>query len=76
MPILAIRGLKLEHHATLKRALDLFAELEIDFEDCLCLAHMERQHLKGIYSYDRDFDQVKTVQRIKPAPVSSSEKSG
>jgi predicted nucleic acid-binding protein len=66
MPILAIRGLKLEHQSTLKRALDLFAELEIDFEDCLCIAHMERQQLLEIYSYDRGFDQVSGITRQEP----------
>jgi uncharacterized protein len=66
MPILAIRGLKLEYQPPLKRALDLFGELQIDFEDCLCLAHMERQHLKEIYSYDQDFDRLANVKRIEP----------
>jgi uncharacterized protein len=66
MPILTIRGLKLEHQPTLKRALDLFVELKIDFEDCLCIAHMERQHLKEIYSYDQDFDCIGNVKRVEP----------
>ena len=66
MPLLAIRGLKLEHHSTLKRALDLLAELKIDFEDCLCIAHMERQHMKKIYSYDQDFDRIGQVRRVEP----------
>jgi predicted nucleic acid-binding protein len=66
MPILAIRGLRLEHQPTLKRALDLFAELEIDFEDCLCIAHIERQQLQEIYSYDQDFDCAANVKRIEP----------
>jgi uncharacterized protein len=66
MPILTIRGLKLEHQPTLKRALDLFAELGIDFEDCLCIAHMERQQLQGMYSYDQDFDHIANINRIEP----------
>jgi len=33
------------------RALDLFAIYRMDFEDCLSVAHMERQQLKEIYSY-------------------------
>lgn len=66
MPILVIRGLKLENQSTMKRALDLFPELEIDFEDCLCIAHMERQQLQEIYSYDQDFDHIENVKRMEP----------
>ena len=65
-PILSIRGLKLEHKDALLYALNLFTRLEIDFEDCLALAHMERQQLKEIYSYDQDFDQVTSVNRLEP----------
>jgi predicted nucleic acid-binding protein len=38
----------------------------MDFEDCLSVAHMERQHLKEIYSYDQDFDRVEQVRRVEP----------
>lgn len=48
------------------RALDLFAIYRMDFEDCLSVAHMERQQLKEIYSYDQDFEQVKGVKRVEP----------
>ena len=65
-PILLLQGLKLEHRQTLVRALDLYSIYTMDFEDCLALAHMERQQLKEIYSYDQDFDQVTHVKRIEP----------
>ncbi len=65
-PILSIRGLKLEHKDAVLYALNLFSKLKIDFEDCLAIAHMERQQLKEIYSYDQDFDQVTSVKRIEP----------
>ena len=64
-PILLLQGLKVEHRQTLVRALDLYGTYNIDFEDCLALAHMERQQLNEIYSYDQDFDQVTTVKRIE-----------
>jgi len=65
-PILLLQGLKVEHRQTLLRALDLYGIHKIDFEDCLSLAHMERQQLKEIYSYDQDFDQVTQVKRLEP----------
>lgn len=76
LPLLSLQSLKLEHRDTILRALDLYENYKVDFEDCLSVAHMERQELEEIYSYDRDFDQVKTVQRIEPPSVSGSEKNG
>ena len=65
-PILLLQGLKLEHRQTIIWALDLYCVYKMDFEDCLALAHMERQQLEEIYSYDKDFDQVADVKRIEP----------
>ena len=66
LPILSIPGLKLEHREAIKRALLLFSELKIDFEDCLSVAHMERQRLQTLYSYDQHFDRVEQVTRLEP----------
>jgi len=66
-PLLALRGLKLAHKRVYQRALDLYAEQpSLDFEDTLAAAHMERQKLSELYSYDRDLDRVTGVQRIEP----------
>ena len=40
--------------------------IEMDFEDALIVAHMERQAVRVLYSYDRDFDQVQGVNRQEP----------
>jgi predicted nucleic acid-binding protein len=56
--------MKLEHQPTLKRALNLFAGLQMEFEDYLYIAHMERQHLEEIYSYNRDFDKIGQVRWV------------
>lgn len=66
VPILSIRSLKLEHRETMLKALDLYEVYKLDFEDCLSIAHMERQQLHEIYSYDRDFDRVGEVKRLEP----------
>jgi predicted nucleic acid-binding protein len=48
------------------RALDLYATHPIDFEDALTIAHMERQKIKEVYTYDREFDDVTTIKRLEP----------
>jgi uncharacterized protein len=65
-PILSIRGLKLAHRQTYLRALELYVVYHFDFEDCLSLAHIERQQLSELYSYDQDFDRGGTVRRLEP----------
>ena len=66
-PLLSLKGFKLPRQRVYLRALELYGSYKMDFEDCLSLAHMERQQLKEIYSYDQDFDQVKNVKRIEPS---------
>jgi predicted nucleic acid-binding protein len=63
---LLLRALRIEHKDTIITALDLYGAYHMDFEDCLTVAHMERQKLKEIYSYDQDFDQVEHIQRREP----------
>ena len=66
-PILTLRGLRLPQKRVYLRALDLYASAPfLDFEDALAVAHMERQGLSEIVSYDRDFDLVAAVQRVEP----------
>ncbi len=64
--LLILPGLKVAHLSTYLRALALYGQRSIDFEDCLSIAHMERQKLGEIISYDRDFDQVKEIIRTEP----------
>ena len=65
-PLLSLPGLKLPHRNTYLRALKLYALYAIDYEDCLTITHMERQHLSELYSYDRDFDPIQGVERLEP----------
>ncbi len=65
-PILLLRGLKLEHKGSFFTALDLYESSNLDFEDCLSVAHLQRARLAGIYSYDRGFDQVPSMERLEP----------
>jgi predicted nucleic acid-binding protein len=65
-PLLTLRGLQLPQRRTVLWALDLYVAYEIDFEDAVIVAHMERQAIRELYSYDRDFDEVPGVKRQEP----------
>jgi predicted nucleic acid-binding protein len=65
-PLLTLQGLRLPQRQTVLRALDLYVAHEIDFEDALIVAHMQRQAIRDVYSYDRDFDQVPGINRQEP----------
>ena len=67
VPILTLRGLRLPQKRVYVEALDLYASSPfLDFEDALAVAHMQRQGIAEIVSYDRDFDRVPRVQRMEP----------
>jgi uncharacterized protein len=65
-PLLTLRGLKLSGRETYLRALDVYASSDLDFEDAIVVAHMERHQLSEIYSYDRHFDQMSGLTRLEP----------
>ena len=66
-PLLAVRGLRVAHKRSCLQALDLYATYPfLDFEDALVVAEMERQGIKTVLSYDRDFDRLEQVSREEP----------
>jgi len=65
-PLLTLRGLKLSGREIYLRALDVYASSDLDFEDAIAVAHMERHQLSEIYSYDRHFDQMSGLTRLEP----------
>lgn len=66
-PILALRGLRLPQKRLYFHALDIYASSPfLDFEDALCVAHMEQAGITEIVSYDTDFDRVPSIQRAEP----------
>ncbi len=64
--LLALPGLILPHRKVYLRALDIYAAYHLDFEDALSIAHMERQKISEIYSYDQDFDRTRQLKRLEP----------
>jgi uncharacterized protein len=65
-PLLSVNGLQLSERSIMLRALDLYAAYNIDFEDALIVAQMERQGISELYSYDRGFDKVTGITRHEP----------
>ena len=65
-PLLTLRGFKLSGREVYLRALDVYASSDLDFEDAIAVAHMERHQLSEIYSYDRHFDQMSGLTRLEP----------
>ena len=69
LPILSLRGFSLPYKRSILEALDLTAENpSLDFEDALAAAHMRRQGIETILSYDSDFDTMPGITRVEPAP--------
>lgn len=65
--LLLLPGLKVPNRNTHLRALALYAQQPLDFEDCLSIAHMEQMDVQQICSYDQGFDRFNTIQRLEPA---------
>lgn len=65
-PLLSLPGLKLPQRKTYLRALDLYASYPLDFEDALIVAHMERQGMAELISYDQGFDRIVGIRRLEP----------
>jgi predicted nucleic acid-binding protein len=58
--------LRIDHKRSVRSALDLFGQTNLDFEDCLTIEHARRNGCSAIVSYDRDFDAVAGVIRREP----------
>ena len=66
-PLLLADGLKLSEKHSILRAMQLYTRHSfLDFEDALSVAHMEREQIEEILSYDRGFDRVEEVGRVEP----------
>ena len=67
-PIFSLSGFKFLNKQQILRALDLYSLNNIDFEDAMSTAIMERRGIKEIFSYDEDFDHIKgsVIKRIEP----------
>ncbi len=64
--LLALPSLRVAERTSVLRALDVYATVNIDFVDALTVAHMEREAIVTVVSFDRDFDKVESVRRREP----------
>lgn len=66
LPIIFLPGVRLTNKGIYRRIFELYLDQNIDFIDAYNAAYMEKQGLTQIYSYDTDFDQVGSVNRLEP----------
>ena len=72
-PLLALGNLKLTNKRVYLRAMDVFAAAPfLDFEDAVIVAHMERQRITEVLSYDTDFDSIRNIDREEPVLPSAA----
>jgi predicted nucleic acid-binding protein len=64
-PYVYLRGLEIPNKRQVLRALQIFGQFSIDFEDALTVARVEQEDV-AIVSYDRDFDKVPGIVREEP----------
>lgn len=64
--LLEVKELRIASKNTVLLALKLYAIYTIDFGDAMLIAHMNNSKIDTIYSYDHDFDKIKSIKRIEP----------
>lgn len=64
--LLSLPGIKCANRSILTQALSIYARENIDFSDCLTIAHMQQSSLTELYSYDQDFDRFEMIHRLEP----------
>ena len=65
-PLVRLPHFLVANRSAVLRALDLYAETDLDFGDALIIAAMEHVGSTELYSYDKGFDRIPTVQRRQP----------
>lgn len=66
LSIIRLRGMKVENKKIIIRALGIYSNSLLDFEDALSISFMESKKITKIYSYDSDFENIKKINRIDP----------
>jgi predicted nucleic acid-binding protein len=66
LPVILLPGLRLPGKKLYRRIFELYVDQCIDFIDAYNAAHMEKQGLARIYSYDSDFDRIADISRVEP----------
>lgn len=64
--LLSTQSLQFENQERLFDAIAIYEDHNIDFIDAYLSAVVKEKKVKGIFSYDRDFDRVPGIRRIEP----------
>lgn len=67
IPILNLRGLKLDYKMIFEKALAMYAKSSISFADIFNYCFMMENKIEEIYSFDKDFDKLENIKRIIPS---------
>ncbi len=59
-------AIKLESEALVLQALKVYKDYSINFGDAILIVYSEKMKIRDIYSYDHDFDKVKSIRRLEP----------
>jgi uncharacterized protein len=66
LPLLALPGLLLPSKRFYPRIFELYIQHRIDFVDAFNAALIEASGVPDLYSYDRDYDRIKSLRRLEP----------
>lgn len=64
--IVEMPNMHIPHKEAYFEALACYGSSRLDFVDCLNIAHMKRQGITEIVSFDRDFDRFPGITRVEP----------
>jgi len=64
--LIELPGIVLPGKAQLRRAFELYIELNLPFADAHHAALMEHLQLEEIVSFDREFDRIPGIRRVEP----------
>ncbi|HLW02702.1 MAG TPA: PIN domain-containing protein [Ktedonobacterales bacterium] len=65
-PLVKLPGFHVQNRLALLRALEVYAEKNLDFGDALIIGAMEKAGSDTLYSYDTDFDSFPGITRQEP----------
>jgi predicted nucleic acid-binding protein len=66
LPLIELPTLRVPRKQMWPRVFDLYCSTRAGFTDAYNAAWMERARIERLYSYDKDFDAIKTVERVEP----------
>lgn len=66
LPIIRLRGLRLENKEIFEIALESYSKNTISFADTYNVCLMKSLGISEIYSYDEDFDSIPGIKRVEP----------